>query len=1025
MLEEEIWGKMKLVILGAGLGKESLENEFSIPKSLLPLSEGHLVLDEIIHTANSIGISEIIYVGGRNIVEVMGKYPELKYYYAVDSEESGNLHSFCSAVASFNDDLLIIYSDIIFKSSIYTSLLNIRSNIGVAFDSDWQNRYEGRAQSYLDEAEKIYTLDSGKLKFTKKTTELELIGEFAGIVYIKKEILKDINEISKIILSNDQKASILNLLNYYTICNHIDLFDIKGKWAELDSSQDVNTFQFGTKANTLDSLRKKLQKSIVLEQFSFTVKDWQNNKDSILMQLKSKFEDKNSLVIRSSAINEDTANASMAGNFESVLDVDINDIKAIKNAVTSVISSYEKKESGLCLENQILTQPFLKDVDISGVAFTRDIETKAPYFTINFDDSTRTTDSVTSGQGTNLKTYVINKFNVCTDINWLNSLIDALKEIEDITKDDFIDVEFAIKGTAIYVLQVRPIAAHKNEVRVTDDDFLKTISSIKKYVLLKNEQKQYGLAGRKTAYGIMPDWNPAEIIGVSPKPLALSLYKVLITDNVWPKSRSYIGYRDIQNNYGLISFAGRPYVDIRASFNTFTPAQIPNILAERLIDYYLNCLEKRKHLHDKVEFEVVLNTYTFDVDNIKSFLLDGGFTEEECSIVIKSLQHLTKDVIENHESNITNLMNDLLSMEEKLTLILKSDLSEVEKIYNLVNDCKELGTFQFSVLARYAFMASVLMKSLVKLKVLSEDRLNMFLESLSTIPKMLISDLGKKSHSDLIEKYGHLRPGTYDIESLSYEENPHVLKPSLSSKLLIKEVPFQWLDDEKESINKYLEKSNFEISFEGFINFIKSSIESREFAKFLFTKNLSKILDYSVKFGEKYSVSRSDMSYLTINDIIRYYGENISFNIASEISEIVKYNKKQFLISHSLKLPPLIFSEKDIDFHLYKSEKPNFISNIKCAAKVIILKGDETNGDELNDKIVVIEKADPGFDWIFSNDIKGLITQYGGVASHMAIRCAELGLPAAIGCGELIFNYVKKSTVIELDCSTRQIIRVQ
>ena len=29
--------------------------------------------------------------------------------------------------------------------------------------------------------------------------------------------------------------------------------------------------------------------------------------------------------------------------------------------------------------------------------------------------------------------------------------------------------------------------------------------------------------------------------------------------------------------------------------------------------------------------------------------------------------------------------------------------------------------------------------------------------------------------------------------------------------------------------------------------------------------------------------------------------------------------------------------------------------------------------------------------------IKGLITKYGGVNSHMAIRCAELSVPAAIG----------------------------
>ena len=71
--------------------------------------------------------------------------------------------------------------------------------------------------------------------------------------------------------------------------------------------------------------------------------------------------------------------------------------------------------------------------------------------------------------------------------------------------------------------------------------------------------------------------------------------------------------------------------------------------------------------------------------------------------------------------------------------------------------------------------------------------------------------------------------------------------------------------------------------------------------------------------------------------------------------------------------------------------------------------------------IVVIENADPGFDWIFTKNPAGLITKYGGVASHMSIRCAEMGLPAAIGCGESFFNRLLSSSKIQLDCKNQQI----
>ena len=78
----------------------------------------------------------------------------------------------------------------------------------------------------------------------------------------------------------------------------------------------------------------------------------------------------------------------------------------------------------------------------------------------------------------------------------------------------------------------------------------------------------------------------------------------------------------------------------------------------------------------------------------------------------------------------------------------------------------------------------------------------------------------------------------------------------------------------------------------------------------------------------------------------------------------------------------------------------------------------------LQNKIIMIESADPGYDWIFTHNIKGLITKYGGVGSHMAIRCAEFNLPAAIGCGNKIFGNLLKSKKIRLDSINRQIINV-
>ena len=100
--------------------------------------------------------------------------------------------------------------------------------------------------------------------------------------------------------------------------------------------------------------------------------------------------------------------------------------------------------------------------------------------------------------------------------------------------------------------------------------------------------------------------------------------------------------------------------------------------------------------------------------------------------------------------------------------------------------------------------------------------------------------------------------------------------------------------------------------------------------------------------------------------------------------------------------------------------RPNFITHYNVSAKIALLQDDNSN-KEIDGKIVCIENADPGFDWIFSHNIVGLITKYGGIASHMSIRCEEFDLPAAIGCGEKIFNNLGYGDKVYLDCANKKI----
>ena len=126
-------------------------------------------------------------------------------------------------------------------------------------------------------------------------------------------------------------------------------------------------------------------------------------------------------------------------------------------------------------------------------------------------------------------------------------------------------------------------------------------------------------------------------------------------------------------------------------------------------------------------------------------------------------------------------------------------------------------------------------------------------------------------------------------------------------------------------------------------------------------------------------------------------------------------------MAQSIELPPLLVHERNFFAFLYPESHPNYIGSACVNADVIRLEAGVQPDENLAGKIVLIPQADPGWDWLFGHGIGGLVTQYGGANSHMAIRAAELALPAAIGVGEAIYLQLSEARALELNCQDRQI----
>jgi hypothetical protein len=124
-------------------------------------------------------------------------------------------------------------------------------------------------------------------------------------------------------------------------------------------------------------------------------------------------------------------------------------------------------------------------------------------------------------------------------------------------------------------------------------------------------------------------------------------------------------------------------------------------------------------------------------------------------------------------------MDQLAVLEQRYAAVTDSDLSVIGKIFWLTEDCKRYGTLPFAGVARSAFVAMQLLRSFVGVGVLSREDFDAYLNSLSTVSRQVVADIaalqgGEMDKSLFLSRYGHLRPGTYDILSPRYDENYEV-----------------------------------------------------------------------------------------------------------------------------------------------------------------------------------------------------------------------------------------------------------
>ena len=416
-----------------------------------------------------------------------------------------------------------------------------------------------------------------------------------------------------------------------------------------------------SKASILNKLSKFADIFTIDSYVTFYEHEWNNHLENIVDMIQKQFSEW--VIVRSSAYNEDSTVNSLAGHYYSQHFVNPTSKKALIDAINKVVASYKKDE--FQKENQIIVQSQIIDVLYAGVIFSCDIRNGSPYYSVHYYPSD--TQSVT--QGIADQSLYIPKDKWRTTPKPFLRLIQSVRKIEELLPWKYLDIEYAIdKQGQIHIFQARPLNKVP-DLKISLTEFSTALSRVhrkltgfsKCYSKLKPE--------KKTVLSDMTDWNPAEMIGHRPRPLAYSLYRFLITKESWATGRASIGYHDLSGHELMYSFASKPYIDTQLSFLSLLPSGIPVPLRDKLVQKQIVSLQRHPELNDKTEFEILLTCLDLEGRRIRRLKVDYGLSTGE--------QRIIKDELIKHTDYILKHYSRLIS-EDKL---LCKDLESQCRIY--------------------------------------------------------------------------------------------------------------------------------------------------------------------------------------------------------------------------------------------------------------------------------------------------------------------------------------------------------
>lgn len=235
---------MKGIILAAGEGKRLRPLTLDRPKCLVRYKDKPII-EYTIEAFLGNNVTDLTVVRGYKEEKI--DYPNIKYVTNSKYASTNMVVSMFCAKSEFNDDVIISYGDIVYRSEVLKALIGSKDDLSIVIDKDWEKLWRQRMADPISDAETLKLNDEGYITELglKPTSIAEIEGQYVGLFKISKKLWPKVIETYNF-LSQSSKASPIDTMYMTSFLQHLIDSGVKAKavlinggWIEIDSVSDL------------------------------------------------------------------------------------------------------------------------------------------------------------------------------------------------------------------------------------------------------------------------------------------------------------------------------------------------------------------------------------------------------------------------------------------------------------------------------------------------------------------------------------------------------------------------------------------------------------------------------------------------------------------------------------------------------------------------------------------------------------------------------------------------------------------